>query len=160
MWIVWVAAALAASPGTLAGTWDYAGGEVEKQQRDAMVERTAGTFNFALRGFARGKLRKVAVLDKTIQIGGDERSLKFVFQGENNRETAGPSDGAPFELRGAKIRFALVPDASIVVTGENGDGGKQSTYTLTSADTLRVDYKVWSGMLSEPMTWSLTYTRR
>ena len=160
MWIALIGAALAVAPGKLAGTWTYAGGAAEEQQRDAMVDRTAATFNFALRGFARSKLRKVAVLDQRLIISGDESSLRFVFQGENNRETVGPSDGSPFEVRGAKVRFELVPDSSIVVTGETGDGGKRSTYTLTSADTLRVDYKVWSGMLSAPMTWSLTYQRR
>ncbi|MEZ4317933.1 MAG: hypothetical protein R3F61_10535 [Myxococcota bacterium] len=158
MW--WIASALAAPPGSLAGTWVYSGGETEKAARDAAVEATAATFNFAFRPIARGKLAKVAVHDETITIDGDDESVVLVFRGGNDRESRGPSSGEPVDVRGAAVRFELVPDKTLTVTGETSDGGKKSVYTLTGPSTMKVSYEVWSGMLSEPMRWTLSYTRK
>ncbi|MCB9674951.1 MAG: hypothetical protein H6737_07535 [Alphaproteobacteria bacterium] len=158
MWFL--AAAFAAAPGNLAGTWVYAGGEPEIAARADVIESTAQTFNFAFRGMARSKLTKVAVHDETITIGGDDSAVRMVFRGDFDRESEGPSDGTPVELRGANVRFDLVPDRKLVITGESENGGKESTYELTPAGTLKVTHKVWSGMLSAPMVWTLSYARK
>ena len=158
MW--WAVAALAAVPGDLAGQWAFVGGDPELAVRDAMVEDTAQTFNFATRGFARPKLQKLAALDERITIEGSEEALHVVFRGENDRESRAPADGTPVELRGASIRFEVEPDKQLTITGETQHGGKQSVYALTGPDTLQVTHNVWSGMLSKPMVWTLTYRKQ
>ncbi len=152
--------ALASPPGTLEGTWVFADRPAAEKSREAVVDATAGTFNFAIRGFARGRLRKVACLDEKIAIAGMDGKVKINFTGENTRESIGPWDGSPIDLRDAKVTFDVTTDKVMVVEGVTGDGGKKSTYEITGPNTMRATHEVRSGMLDAPMRWSLDYKRQ
>ena len=160
LWLATVLTASAGAPGTLSGTWVHSGGQAELTQRDAAVEATAQTFNFAFRPIARGALAKTARLDKTITISGDAKTVDIVFRGENDRESSGPNDGTPVDVRGANVTFLVVTDDNMTIDGKTNDGGKKSVYDLTGPNTLVVSHEVTSGRLDGPMTWSLTYTRQ
>ncbi len=160
LWLAATLAAYAAAPGTLSGTWVHSGNSTEIDKKDAAVEATAQTFNFAFRPIVRGALNKTARLDETITISGDEKTVEIVFRGENDRESTGPSDGTPTDVRGASVTFVVVTDDKMTITGKTSDGGKESIYDLTGPDTMTVHHKVFSGRLDAPLTWSLTYKRK
>jgi hypothetical protein len=160
LFVVTMLTALAAAPGTLAGTWVHSGGQAELDKKDAAVEATAQTFNFAFRPIARGALGKTARLDERITIAGDEKTVEIVFRGENDRESVGPSDGTPTEVRGATVTFLVETDTRMTIDGKTSDGGKKAIYTLTGPDTMVVSHEVTSGRLDGPMTWTLTYRRQ
>lgn len=162
MWlsVLWMGLAHAVTPGPLAGTWTYAGGDSERAAVDAVRNDVAKRFNALFRGIVRNRLAKPMTVDEQIVISGDEQNVSIQLKGDYPRESKGLSDGVTRKTQDDQISYShLLETNTLTFIGENEEGGRKTIYKLVNDNTLEMHNTLWSPRMGEPITWTLTYEK-
>ena len=145
-----------------AGSYRYAGSAAEQKARADAIDRSVGTFFFAVRGIARAK-----VADRTRIMP----TCKFDFSGGNIRSTVPGHAVAVSPETGAPAAYRVDDDAVVLSQRFDGqrlvqmfradEGGTRTNEFMLSPDGALLTMKATlsSPKLSVPVVYTLTYRR-
>lgn len=156
-----VAGHSAAQDGPLSGTWRYLGGDAERDQRYAAVDRATAEMGVLTRGPARRQLRErtAPTPELTLRDEGD----RVTITGGGHR-IALRTDGSPTRAAGQTGEGTLQAtrrNGQLVVTARGDSGGtRKTTYHLSDdGRQLILEVQMSGGRLSAPLHYRVTYRR-
>jgi hypothetical protein len=158
--LVVVPASAEAQSRPLQGTFAYVA-ESSDDVEQAIREAT-GRMNFAIRGVARGRLRKTNEPYQRVTIAHTTNNVTITTDSRAPITTA--SNGTPIKWTredGEVLDVSTAwEDGSIRQSFVAGDGRRDNVYSLSpDGNTLTMRVTVQSGRLPQPLTYNLVYRR-
>jgi hypothetical protein len=159
-------ASAAASPTAardrFAGTYTFSGGDKERKEIDAAIDRAISGLFFAAKPFAVSQLHaKTAVKNS---VGFSFANGKVTSTASDALPAVSPDDGTsvPYKVDGENLRISQTVNASghLLQIFSSAQGSRTNDYTLSAdAKTLTMTVTIASGKLPQPVRYALTYTR-
>jgi hypothetical protein len=146
----------------LEGNYTYAGGDRQRQGRDAAIEKATESMFFVTRGVARGRVK-----DKTEIWANVSFSFKngMITTTMSKLPTAtSPESGStvPYKMGSDDLKLSqrLAADGKLVQSFAGSDATRTNTYVLSpDGKTLNIFITVASAKLPQPVSYVLTYVR-
>lgn len=144
-----------------AGTFDFAGGDAEREAVLAAIDDVVAEMNPLARAIARERLREANRVPESIAISRDEDDFTIAL---DDRRYEAPLDGSPVEVVGVtgdKLTYRLSVKHERVRQSFVGDkGGRENTLALRGEHGLALAVRVTSDSLPKPLAYRLTYRRK
>lgn len=145
-----------------AGTYQFVGGDAQRQALTEAIEATVQQLNALIRGIARRRITEANLIREqiTIAVDGDKitttfgpgRTVTGVLGGPNVPWTG--EDGKPVSLVFSMVKGRLVQAYT------SSDGGRRSVFTLDEVgDRMTLSVTISSDRLPNPLKYALTYRR-
>ncbi|MFO0550376.1 MAG: hypothetical protein U0271_18420 [Polyangiaceae bacterium] len=141
------------------GSYQYAGGDKEREARDAAIEDVISGLNPLVRSIARDRLTAAMAIDKAIGISSDATNLTVT---QDAQVYAAPLSGSAVKVKGLtgddlNLSYA-VSSAKLEQKFVGDEGGRTNTYTR-SGDQLVMNVRVFSDKLPKDLKYKLTYKK-
>jgi hypothetical protein len=147
----------------LAGTWVYAGGEVELAAVAQAVERATADMGFLARGFAAEALRARARPREryTLSFEGPTVTVASPDHPTERGDVGGPPVSVTDRFGDENQTTFRFRDGALVEAGKSADGSGETVFTPSDdGRTLRVRRLMESSRLSAPVDVTLSYRRQ
>jgi hypothetical protein len=162
LWLV-TRDATARDKGTIApflGSFRHAGGDAEREARDAAIDDVVSGMSFLVRGIARARLRAANAIAGAVRIAAEgDRALTVGFDA---RSYTAPLDGTAVHvvgITGDELDLRLAFPAGRIEQRFDADGKGRINTFVVSDRTLTIAVRVHSTQLPKELRYTLTYTR-
>lgn len=145
------------------GTFQFAGGEKEKQGIEAGIDHAIDGMFFAIKGIARSKLRSATALMPTFSFAF--RDHKVESRSPGNPTIVSPENGDAISYKAADGNTYRTTQrwvgTKLVQEFVGDDGSRRNEYTLDAeGKTLTMDVTLVSPKLSHRLKYRLTYQKK
>lgn len=141
------------------GTYKYAGGDKEREARDAAIEDAISGLNILIRPIARDRMKAAMAINSAITITSDATNLTISL---DSLAYAAPLAGGSVKVTGItgdKLNLSYSISSSKIDQKFSGDqGGRVNTFTK-SGDQLVMNVRVHSDKLPKDVKYKLTYKK-
>lgn len=141
------------------GSYKYAGGDKEREARDAAIEDVISGMNILTRTIARDRLKSAMATAAAISIASDATNLTITH---DSLVYAAPLTGGSVKVTGItgdKLNLSYAISSAKIDQKFSGDqGGRVNTFTK-NGDQLLMNVRVYSDKLPKDLKFKLTYKK-
>jgi hypothetical protein len=141
------------------GSYKYAGGDKEREARDAAIEDVISGLNILIRPIARDRLKSAMATAAAISITSDATNLTVSL---DSLVYTAPLTGGSVKatgITGDKLNLSYAISSAKIDQKFSGDqGGRVNTFTK-SGDQLVMNVRVHSDKLPKDLKFKLTYKK-
>lgn len=145
--------------GTFSGTFEFVGGEAERDGVDAAIDAVVSEMNVFIRSIARSRLSAANPVPSNVKIGPHPRGVEIMF---DERKYVSELDGdytRVVGVTGERVRYKVETAKRRLTQVFVGDSGtRKNTFALTG-DRLVISVRVRSEQLPRPLEYRLTFRR-
>lgn len=148
---------------TLTGNFAYAGGDRERTELTAAIERATDGMNFITGPIGRGRLRDRNPVYGSIGLRFSPGFIEVLFDGRSFRSPEGGAAAPGRSLTNDAVQISQRVEANghLVQVITSDSGSKRAEFWLNGDGTmLTMSVVVTSGSLPRPLRYNLTFRRR
>ena len=143
----------------LSGTWVLAMSDAERGAHAAAIDAAAETFSRLIRGIARGRIARAAIVPERYVIAdkGDRIAMALDAGPSRETDTAGTSVTFAMTERGEDVTLSRTRDGASLTSRATTGAGSLESHFVRDGSHLSVTFTLRSERLDQPVVYTLSY---